>query len=405
MNESPLAAHPVRILIVDDERHNRQLLEIMLTPDGFHILTAASGEEALSIIAQHPPDLILLDVMMPGMDGYQIVSKIKNNPATKDILVIMVTALGDRAARMFALNAGAEEFLTKPVDRAELRVRVRNLARLKTYSDDNARLYAVANDARAVAEEAQVHAKAAQHQAEAANSAKAQFLANMSHELRTPLNAIGGYAQIMEMGLHGAITEAQRNDLGRIQRSQAHLLGLINAVLNYAKLEAGQIIYATQDIVLNEVMVDAESLVAPQLRAKGLQYHYTPCPESSDGSCMIPTRVNTDPEKLRQILLNLLSNAIKFTASGGQITVACRTADGTASVSVTDTGCGIPIDKLQTIFDPFVQVGRGLNSTDAGIGLGLAISRDLAIGMGGDLTVESVEGEGSTFTVILQLAA
>src|ERR1700692_1201961 len=136
MNPSPdVADHPARILIVDDERHNRQLLEVMLAPDGFHLVTAASGEEALAIVAQAPPDLILLDVMMPGMDGYQVAEKIKSDPATKSIAVIMLTALDDRNARMLGLNAGAEDFLTKPVDRAELSVRVRSHLRVKPYGD------------------------------------------------------------------------------------------------------------------------------------------------------------------------------------------------------------------------------------------------------------------------------
>jgi PAS domain S-box-containing protein len=136
MNARPdVADHPARVLIVDDERHNRTLVERMLTPEGFVLLTAASGEEALAVVAQRPPDLILLDVMMPGMNGYQVASKIKGNLATKNIPVIMVTALNDRHARMLGLSAGAEDFLTKPVDRAELCVRVRNLLRLKAYGD------------------------------------------------------------------------------------------------------------------------------------------------------------------------------------------------------------------------------------------------------------------------------
>ena len=136
MNPSPdVADRPARILIVDDERHNRQLLEGMLTPEGFHLLTAASGAEALAIVAQQPPDLILLDIMMPGMDGYQVAGTIKRNVATKNIPVIMVTALGDLDTKMLALNAGAEDFLSKPVNRAELCVRVRNLLRLKAYGD------------------------------------------------------------------------------------------------------------------------------------------------------------------------------------------------------------------------------------------------------------------------------
>src|SRR6202171_4424796 len=130
-----LADHPARVLIVDDEPHTRQVLEVMLTPEGHLLQTAASGEEALAMVAHQPPDLILLDIMMPGMDGYQVAGRIKGNIATRNIPVIMVTALGDRDARMLGLRAGAEDFLTKPVDRAELCVRVRNLLRLKAYAD------------------------------------------------------------------------------------------------------------------------------------------------------------------------------------------------------------------------------------------------------------------------------
>lgn len=269
--------------------------------------------------------------------------------------------------------------------------------REQTLSEENTRLYESANALRIVAE-------SAQREAEAANSAKAQFLANMSHELRTPLNAIGGYAQLMEMGLRGAVTEAQLEDLARIQRSQAHLLGLINAVLNYAKLEAGHVVYATQDVALDDVVVEAKSLVSPQLDAKGLRYQYASCADLANASLGTPVLIRADAEKLRQILLNLLTNALKFTPSGGQITVVCRTVNGAALLSVSDTGRGIPADKLQTIFDPFVQIGRHLTSTDTGVGLGLAISRDLAVGMDGDLAVESIEGNGSTFTLTMPLA-
>ena len=136
MNPSPdIADHPARILIVDDKSTNRQLLEVMLRPEGFVLLSAASGEEALAIVAQQPPDLILLDIMMPGMDGYQVAGTIKGNRATRNIPIIIITALDDRRARMIGLGAGAEDFLTKPVDRAELCVRVRNLLRLKAYGD------------------------------------------------------------------------------------------------------------------------------------------------------------------------------------------------------------------------------------------------------------------------------
>ena len=245
-------------------------------------------------------------------------------------------------------------------------------------------------------EQARADAEAARAEAEAANRAKSEFLAVMSHELRTPLNAIGGYAELVEMGIRGPVTQAQRDDLGRIQTSQRHLLGLINEVLNYAKIETGTVQYDLVDVPLRAAMAAAESLVAPQARSRGLSLVVAECP---------PTRTaRADPEKLRQILVNLLSNAVKFTEPGGRIDFACAEEDGRVIVTVADTGIGIPADKLQAIFDPFVQVRADLARTHEGTGLGLAISRDLARGMGGDLAVRSTPGRGSTFTLTLPAA-
>ena len=239
-------------------------------------------------------------------------------------------------------------------------------------------------------------AEAARAEAEAANRAKSEFLAVMSHELRTPLNAIGGYAELMEMGIRGPVTAQQREDLARIQNSQRHLLGLINEVLNYAKLETGTVRFDLEDVRVQDALGEAEGLVAPQVRAKGLDLAVDAC----DGGLL----VRADPEKLRQILVNLLSNAVKFTDRGGRIALHCEARPGQVALRVRDTGIGIPADKLEAIFEPFVQVRADLTRTAEGTGLGLAISRDLARGMGGELTVESAEGAGSTFTVTLPRA-
>jgi signal transduction histidine kinase len=236
----------------------------------------------------------------------------------------------------------------------------------------------------------------ARAEAERANATKAEFLAAMSHELRTPLNAIGGYAELLEMGIRGPVTEQQREDLSRIQRSQRHLLGLVNEVLNYAKLESGSVRYAADDVAVGEALAEAAALLAPQARAKGLTLDVGECPPD--------LAVRADPEKLRQVLVNLLGNAVKFTDPGGHVTAAGERGDAGVAIRVRDTGVGIPADKLGAIFEPFVQVRADLTRTAEGTGLGLAISRDLARGMGGDLTVESTPGAGSTFTLILAAA-
>ena len=237
---------------------------------------------------------------------------------------------------------------------------------------------------------------AARQAAEEANRAKTQFLATMSHELRTPLNAISGYAELLSLGLRGPTTPEQQEDLGRIMRSQRHLLSVINDILNFARLETGHLEYHLTDVPAAELLGDLESLIRPQLAAKQLELSYEPVSDD--------IVVRADAEKVRQVLLNLMANAVKFTAPGGQIWISCEQDDAHVYVRVTDTGIGIPTDRRGAIFEPFVQLHRTLAQPSEGTGLGLAISRDLARGMGGELTVESEPGMGSTFTLVLERA-
>ena len=238
-----------------------------------------------------------------------------------------------------------------------------------------------------------LRASRAREEAEKANRAKMEFLAVMSHELRTPLNAISGYTQLLDMGIHGPVSPEQKEALAKIQRSQKHLLLLINDVLNFAKIEAGRVELRPVEVSVGELVAGVEPLILPQAQARGLRYERH-VPDA-------PVMVRADPDKAGQILLNLLSNAVKFTEPGGVVAVECEPNGSRVMIRVRDTGAGIPPDRLESIFEPFVQLDRGLSAQREGTGLGLAISRDLARAMGGDVRATSEVGEGSVFTLVL----
>ena len=234
-------------------------------------------------------------------------------------------------------------------------------------------------------------------EAEAANRAKAQFLTTMSHELRTPLNAIIGYIDLIEFGVQGPLTAAQASSLKRVRRSAQLLLSMINDLLNFARIEAGRIELALEDISADLVVDDVAAVLAPQFAARSIAFERT--------GCGTAVEVRADFDRVQQILLNLLVNALKFTDEGGRIALRCEATDEHVRLVVTDTGRGIPANKASSIFEPFVQLDRHLVSTsNQGVGLGLAISRDLARAMGGDIELRSEVGVGSTFTLVLPRA-
>ena len=359
---------PVGLCVLDRDlrfvRINEQLAEINGLPAAAHLgRTVREVVPAIAVVAEASLRRVL-ETGEPALD-VEIVGQTRARPGVTRTWIEQWLPIRDAEGRITGLNIVAEEVTAERAAAAE-----------------RERLLAAAERSRA--------------EAEAANRAKSDFLAVMSHELRTPLNAIGGYAELMEMGIRGPVTPQQAEDLRRIQASQRHLLGLVNEVLNYARIETGSVHYDITDVSLAAVVATVEPLVAPQLSAKGLAYAVSMCDPAPVA--------RADREKVRQVLLNLLSNAIKFTDEGGRVDVSCERHGDRVLVRVRDTGIGIAPHELTRVFEPFVQVNASLTRTQEGTGLGLAISRDLARGMGGDLAAESEPGRGSTFTLSLPAA-
>ncbi|HMJ19499.1 MAG TPA: HAMP domain-containing sensor histidine kinase [Gemmatimonadaceae bacterium] len=240
---------------------------------------------------------------------------------------------------------------------------------------------------------ARAEADEARRAAQSANDAKTRFLNMMSHELRTPLGAIGGYAALLEEGIYGTLTEEQAKYIARIRHNQAHLLQLVNELLDLGKIESGAFELRLDAVPVQTVVDSAHTMIEPQIRARDLQLEV----EVADPDL----RFLADRERVEQIVLNLLSNAVKFTPPGGSVRIRVVGKEDQICVGVRDTGVGIPADKLEAVFDAFYQVEASRSRANAGTGLGLSISRQLARAMGGDLTVKSEMGKGSTFSLSL----
>ena len=397
----------LRVLVVDDDAVDRMAVRRALRGTGMavEVSEAEDGDGALrqllgtgdGIPADGGADCVLLDFQLPGATGLDVLQALRAGGS--DVPVVMLTGQSDPETAVALIKAGAADFIPKASLTADRLARVLTSA-MRVQRAERARQSAEAATHRALlaAESAQHQAEEARVRAEEANKAKSEFLAMMSHELRTPLNAIGGYVQLMQLGVPEPVPHAHLNYLDRLKRSQQHLLGLINSVLNYAKLEAGRVEFAVQPVPVEELAASVEAMVTPLAATKELTYEWHPPPH--------PLVALADPEKTAQVLLNLLSNAVKFTQPGGRVTLAASALDGGASVAlhVSDTGVGIPTEKLETVFDPFVQLDTGYARQQEGTGLGLAISRDLARGMGGELTAASEVGHGATFTLTLRAA-
>jgi len=483
-----------KILIVDDERAQVGLLCLQLKDD-YSPISAHSGKEALELVEAQVPDLILLDLMLPESDGYEICSMLKKDPRFKFIPIIVISGFFEKENKIKAIQCGADDFISKPIDKFELKTRIKSLIRIKknynalqeseknfftlvdntldgifildiegriitansavgkilnlgpdeingtyfekfiapesrtharanhintlnlgsylntykmisskgekvwiealgnkiTYNDKPANIVLIRDiTLRKKAEESLINAKIA---AEAANRTKSEFLTNMSHELRTPLNSIIGFSDLLKEGIAGPLNEKQLKYIQFISLSGKNLLNIINNILDLSKAESGKEELKREILPVHESICRAVSMILPQTLEKNITLTY-----KSESKKI---QVYADMSKFHQIVYNLLNNAVKFTPSGGSVKVFSQKGQNSVFITIRDTGIGIPEERIDDIFKPFVQIDSSLNRLFEGTGLGLTLAKKYVEMHGGNIQVESAVGKGSSFIIKL----
>ena len=386
-----------RVLVIDDEEPNVRVLRRIMTRAGFSdVHTVTDSREAADRFDALSPDLVLLDLRMPHLDGFTVLEQLRDRiPGTTYLPILVLTGDGASEARQHALRLGARDFLTKPFEASEVVLRIQNLleARLLHLSlaRQNQELERKVGDRTTQLE-------AALRAAESANRAKSEFLAAMSHELRTPLNSVIGFTNVLLKNKMENLLPQDMAYLQRIVTNGSHLLELINGILDLSKVEAGRMETSLGPVAIERVIFQTME----QLEGRFVGSSVVP-------RVSMPPRLRTiesDEQMLRQVLINLIGNAIKFTEQG-TVTVAVHVDDSDlpTRIDVTDTGIGIPPQRLASIFDSFEQGDASTRRRFGGTGLGLTISRALCRLLGYRLTVVSEVGVGSTFSVLLHASA
>jgi len=375
------------VLIVDDVRENIQVLGNFLEKQNIEIAATNNSQKAIQIANQITIDLILLDIMMPEMDGFDVCKALKASDKTKDIPIIFITAKTETEDIVTAFELGGVDYIMKPINEKEVLARVLTHLELKKHRDHLEELVKVKTD----------ELEKAKREAEFANEAKTKFLVNVHHELKTPMNGIIGMNTLL---LDTDLAEEQREYAEIIGSSANAQLTIINDILHFTEIESGRMTLDASELNVSSILKGINDILAVRVREKKLKLD---C--SVHGG--VPETLIGDPGRLRQILLNICGNAVKFTENGGvNITVGCE-MEGHSEVrllfEVSDTGIGIPEDKMDSLFKPFSQVDDELTRKYGGLGLGLVNAKELIEMMGGEITLESALGKGTTFRFSVKL--
>jgi CheY-like chemotaxis protein/HPt (histidine-containing phosphotransfer) domain-containing protein len=374
-----------KVLVVDDTPANILIVENLLEDEDCQLITAVSGEEALSYVLENDFAVILMDVQMPGMDGFETAELIRGVENSKNVPIIFVTALNNERKYIFkGYEMGAVDFLFKPLDPDILRSKVNVFLKLN-------RQWRALKEEVAQRKAVELELEKAKNESDAANKSKSDFLANMSHEIRTPMNAILGMSHL---ALKTQLNKKQHNYVSKIQGSAHSLLGIINDILDFSKIEAGKLDMEEVNFRLDEVLDNLSTHVTLKAEEKGLEVLF-----AVDNN--VPLSLVGDPLRLGQILVNLSNNAIKFTAEG-EVTVSIKLVKEESSrvelqFAVKDTGIGVPKEQIGKLFKEFSQADSSTTRKFGGTGLGLTISKRLTEMMGGKIWVESEPGKGSSF--------
>ena len=392
----------VKILAIDDNADNHVVLKALLTETfpGMSYLSSQSGKDGINCCISENPDVVLLDIMMPEMNGYEVCTLLKADEKTKSIPIIMITAArADKESRIKALECGADAFLAKPVDESELTAQVRAMIRIKESEDrkldEKDRLKKLVEE-RTIAlqnelkerQRAEERLKAALAKAQESDRLKTAFLSNMSHEIRTPLNSIIGFSELMQDP--DTDPEQHKQFAKMINANGSHLLSIISDIMDLSKIEAGQVQVKNEAISVNRLISDLRKEYSFNAVVKGIEFIV------DQSGLKEEIGIESDGSKIKQIMDCLIGNAIKFTKEGF-VEIGIRKTFDSVQFHVKDTGIGIPKEFHQLIFERFRQVEAVDTRRYGGNGLGLAISKSLAELLGGKIWMESEEGKGSIF--------